>query len=412
MDRFGLLGRKLEHSYSPRIHASLGDYSYEIFELEPEELKAFIQKGAFKGLNVTIPYKEDVMRLCDHIDPLAKRIGAVNTLLRKEDGLYGFNTDYCGFQAVLRECGQSVRGKRVLIFGTGGASKTVKVLMEDMDAADVVVVGRRTTPGYDDLSSCYGFDILINATPVGMYPNNGARLLDISRFAGLEAVFDMIYNPWRTDLLLQARKRGISYCNGLPMLVAQAAESAAIFTGIRMSLEEREKIIRDLLAEKVNLCLIGMPGCGKSEIGRRLSEISGRELVDIDECVEREAGMSVPEIFERLGEAEFRRMEKEQLAKAGKGGGRIIATGGGAVMDEDNRRAIAGNSYTVYIARKLSELSITGRPLSGDGSGLRAMFRERLPYYKLCADYTINNDASPEETAERIWGEFCAGIGD
>ncbi len=412
MQKYGLLGRKLGHSYSPRIHAALGDYPYALFECEPENLGDFLSKGDFAGLNVTIPYKEAVIPYCSYVDPLAKRIGAVNTLLRREDGLHGYNTDYVGFQAVLRECGQSVRGRRVLILGTGGAAKTVSVLMQDMDAADVVLVGRSTSPNYQELCAYYGFEIIINATPVGMYPNNSGRILDITPFNALEGVYDLVYNPWRTDILLQAKARGISYCNGLPMLVGQAAEAAYLFTGKRMDIHARERFTREMLAANVNITLVGMPGCGKSTIARRLAELSGREFIDIDERIEQNAGMSIADIFKTQGEAAFRRMEKEMLLDFCMHGGRVIATGGGAVLDVENREAISSNSYVVFIGRALQDLAVEGRPLSIAADSLLQMFRQRLPYYKQCADNTINNDTDIETVAERIWGEFCASIGD
>ena len=409
--KFGLLGRRLSHSYSPRIHALLGSYSYELIEKEPEELGDFLTHGEFAGLNVTIPYKEAAIPYCKQLDPLVRRVGALNTIVRREDGLHGYNTDYEGFKAVLRECGQSVKGKKVLVLGTGGASKTVAALLKDMETKQVFIVGRSTTPSYDDLSGCYGFEIIVNATPVGMYPNNGARLLQLSPFYALEGVYDLIYNPWRTDLLLQAKARGVNYCNGLPMLVAQAAASSALFTGEKINIDERESIIRSLLAQSVNITLVGMPGCGKSTVGRKLAELCSRPFIDIDEEIETKAGMTIPEIFEKQGEAVFRRMEKELLYKAGQGGGCVIATGGGAVMDEENRAAIVGNSFTVYLARRLDELSSAGRPLSKDAESIAALYHERLPYYKSCADYTVNNDADETRIAARILEGFHENIG-
>lgn len=410
MLKCGLLGRKLGHSYSPQIHARFEGYTYELFEKEPEELENFLLHGDFDGLNVTMPYKKDVMQYCRYVDPLAARIGAVNTIVRKSDGLYAYNTDYSGLATLLRRAHVGVSDRRVLVCGTGGASHTVETLLKDQHAAEVVVLGRENTENYTKLSPYYGYELLINATPVGMYPNNGERLFDLSPFTELESVIDVIYNPWRTDFVLQAEARGLHCGGGLPMLVAQAASSAAYFTGREISAEAQEQILKELLCETVNLALVGMPGSGKSEIGRRLAEISGREFVDVDAEIVKEAGMEIPEIFEKEGEKGFREREHAQLARVAKDKSRIIATGGGAVLREDNRRLLRCNSLVVFLGRALCELAVEGRPLSGDMETLKKMYAGRVELYRQCADLRFNNDSDPDTIAQGIWREYNAHL--
>lgn len=411
MLRCGLLGRKLGHSFSPQIHARFGlDYSYSLFEKEPEELENFLLHGDYDALNVTIPYKQSVMPYCRYIDPPAERIGAVNTIVRRRDGLYAYNTDYAGFAALIQRSGAFVSGMRALVCGTGGASHTVAALLRDQKAAEVAVVGRKETENYTKLAPYYGYELLVNTTPVGMYPDVGARLLDLSPFTALDTVLDVVYNPWRTDLVQQAEARSLHCGGGFPMLVAQAAAAAAIFTGQEIEPGKQRRVLKELLCDTVNLALVGMPGSGKSEIGRRLGELSGRGFIDTDTEIEREAGMTVPEIFAKEGEAGFREREAACLAAVSCKKGQIIATGGGAVLRESSRRLLRSNSLVVFLGRALSELEIKGRPLSGDGNALRAMYCARLPAYRACADVCFNNDADADTITKGIWGEYNAHL--
>lgn len=410
MLKCGLLGRKLQHSYSPRIHKYFGGYSYELFEKEPDEIEDFLLHGDFDGINVTMPYKQAAMQYCRHIDPLARRIGAVNTIVRRSDGLYAYNTDYAGFSAMLRKADVNVADKRALVCGTGGASHTVATLLRDRHAAEVAVIGRSDTANYTRLSPYHGYELLVNTTPVGMYPNVEARLFDISPFTALDAVLDIVYNPLRTDLVQQAQSLGLRQSGGLAMLVFQAASSAAYFTGKEIGTELQENVLRDILGETANLTLIGMPGSGKSELGQRAAKLAGREFIDLDAEIEKAAGMDVPEIFAKEGEAGFREREHAALASVAGGKNRVIATGGGAVLREDNRRLLKCNSLVVFIGRALSELSIEGRPLSSDAQTLKGMYEKRMPFYRECADLKFNNDSDPDTIARGIWREFNAHL--
>ncbi|MDO5111406.1 MAG: shikimate kinase [Clostridia bacterium] len=406
--RFGLLGRTLGHSFSPQIHACFGDYRYDLFPVEPDALKDFLLHAPFDGLNVTIPYKQAVMPYCSYIDPLAARIGAVNTLIRMEDGLHGYNTDYFGFLSMTQRAGVSFAGKRVLILGSGGTSRTVTAVLEDQGAERICTASRNGSLRYDDLSECYDFDAIINTTPVGMYPNNGARIVDIAPFRRLSAVFDVIYNPYRTDLVQQAAARSITVSSGLPMLVLQAAAASALFTGKPVPTETSEQNIDLLQCQTRNIVLIGMPGCGKTTIGKLLSHAHERPFLDTDVAIEKDAGRSIPVIFQAEGEAAFRRMENDAIRKLCKQSGCVIATGGGAVLDADNREAIRENAFVVFVQRPLAALSMDGRPLSTGADALAAMYATRLPLYEACADFTVSNTGAPEDAAAAIWDAFRA----
>ncbi len=400
--RFGLLGRTLGHSFSPRIHAQLGDYRYSLFAVEPEKLEDFLLREPFDGLNVTIPYKQAVIPYCSLIDPLAQRIGAVNTLVREKDGLHGYNTDYFGFRSMVRRAGVSVVNKSVLILGTGGTSRTVSTVLEDMGAAVIQKASRGGTLRYDDLSSCYDADVIVNTTPVGMYPNNGARILDLSPFRSLSAVFDVIYNPYRTDLVQQANARGIKASGGLPMLVLQAAAASELFTGTPVAAAKTEQIIRALSRQTRNIVLIGMPGCGKTTVGKLLASMLNRPFLDTDAEIETELGRSIPDVFQSEGEAFFRSAEREKIRALCKESGYVIATGGGAVLDAGNREAMRENAFVVFLQRPLVSLSMEGRPLSQNAAALDAMYAQRLPLYEACADLVVSNANAPEETAREI----------
>ena len=397
----GLLGRKLGHSYSPQIHNLLGDYSYVLFEKEPEELENFLRNGDFSGLNVTIPYKKEVIPYLSELSPTAQKMGCVNTILRRSDGtLYGHNTDYFGFTSLVRHAGLSVAGKKVLVLGSGGASNTAVAALKDL-GANPVVISRSGENNYGNLHLHRDAAAIVNATPVGMYPNTGVSPIDLALFPHLEGVLDVIYNPARTQLLLDAEKLGIPRENGLWMLVAQAKEAAEVFTGGKISDEVIEKIYRELSHQMKNIVLIGMPGCGKSTIGALLAEKLGRTLADADEKIISLAGKSIPEIFAQDGEPTFRDWETKALTELGKQSGLVIATGGGCVTQKRNYPLLHQNGYLVWLERDCSVLPTDGRPLS-QANDLGKMYAARKPLYEAFADIRVENTGTPEETAQKI----------
>lgn len=397
----GLLGRKLGHSYSPQIHNLLGDYSYVLFEKEPEELENFLKNGDFSGLNVTIPYKKEVIPYLSELSPTAKKMGCVNTVLRRSDGtLYGHNTDYFGFTSLVRHAGLSVAGKKVLVLGSGGASNTAAAALKDLGSSPVVI-SRSGENNYGNLHLHRDAAAVVNATPVGMYPNTGVSPIDLELFPHLEGVLDVIYNPARTQLLLDAEKLGIPRENGLWMLVAQAKEAAEVFTGGKISDEVIEKIYRRLSHQMKNIVLIGMPGCGKSTIGTLLAEKLGRTLADADEKIISLAGKSIPDIFAQDGEPTFRDWETKALTELGKQSGLVIATGGGCVTQKRNYPLLHQNGYLVWLERDCSVLPTDGRPLS-QANDLGKMYAARKPLYEAFADIRVENAGTPEETVQHI----------
>jgi len=397
----GLLGRKLGHSYSPQIHSYLGDYAYTLFEQEPDQIGAFLKNGDFTGLNVTIPYKKDVIPYCTELSPQAKRMGAVNTIVRRSDGiLVGHNTDCFGFTSMLQRSGLSVSGKKVLVLGSGGASNTAVAVLNQM-GAQVVIISRQGENNYTNLDRHSDAAVIVNATPLGMYPQVGVSPVNLNQFPRLEGVLDMIYNPCRTRLLMDAEERGIVAENGLWMLVAQAKESAEWFTGARISDELIETIYRKLRQQMENIILIGMPGSGKSAVGKLLADQIGRIFVDADLKIAEKAGMSIPEIFKLQGEAGFRKWETDTLWDLGMQSGLVIATGGGCVTRPENYPILHQNGTIFCLTRDLDKLPTEGRPLSQKGK-LEEMYAIRSPLYQQFADHIIDNNGTPEDTAETI----------
>ena len=397
----GLLGRKLGHSYSPQIHGLLGDYSYALFEKEPEELAAFLKDGDFTGINVTIPYKKDVIPYLDALSPAAQKIGSVNTIVRRADGsLFGHNSDYFGFVSLVKHSGIAVEGKKVLVLGSGGTSNMVVTALRDLGAAPVVI-SRSGENNYGNLHLHSDASVIVNATPVGMYPNTGVSPIDLNRFPKLDGVLDVIYNPAKTQLLLDAEKLGIPHENGLWMLVAQAKEAAEYFTGKKLPDSCIEKIHGILSRQMKNVVLIGMPGCGKSTIGNLLARKLGRKFVDADEEIIQLAGKSIPEIFAQDGEEIFREWETMALEHLGKQSGLVIATGGGCVTRQRNYPALHQNGSIVWLERDLSLLPTDGRPLS-QSNRLEEMYAVRKPMYEAFADVRVANTGSPEDTVTEI----------
>lgn len=399
---YGLIGEKLGHSFSPAIHKKLAGYDYSLMELRPEELGPFLEKGSFSGLNVTIPYKKAVIPYCQALTPQAQRIGSVNTIVRRKDGtLLGHNTDYDGFAYLLRSAGAQVEGRKALILGTGGVSLTVKTVLEDMGAGEIVFISRSGPDNYQNLDRHADARIIVNATPVGMYPKTGISPVDLDQFPALEGVFDLIYNPAKTQLLLDAERRGLCRSNGLGMLVAQAKAAAERFLDISLPDDRVAEITREMERDTRNLLLIGMPGCGKTTVGRALARRLGRELVDTDELVVQAAGCSIPRLFAEKGEETFRRMEHQAVVQAGSRSGLVIATGGGVVTRRENWDPMRQNSVVVFLRRPLGELPTDGRPVS-QANPLEELYRQRLPLYEGAADWTVDNTTADAAVAEII----------
>lgn len=401
MKRCGLLGRKLGHSYSPRIHEMLADYPYLLYEKEPEQLEDFLLHGDWTGLNVTIPYKKTVLPYCTELSPLAEMLGSVNTLVRRADGsIYGDNTDAYGFERMLARPGIDCRGKKALVLGSGGASVTVQAVLRQA-GAEVVVISRSGPENYENLDRHADAKLLVNTTPVGMYPLVGEKPLSLDALPALEAVLDIIYNPARTELLMQAQARGIPYEGGLFMLVAQAVRAAEQFAEMQVPAERLEQVYECIRSETENIVLIGMPGCGKSSVAAALGKALGREVYDSDTLVEELAGTSIPDIFAQQGEDGFRALETEAIAQLGKRSGIILATGGGCVTREENYPLLHQNATIFWLQRDLSQLPTDGRPLSQTGK-LQEMYDRRRPLYARFADQIIDNNGTLEDTLKAI----------
>lgn len=399
---YGLIGEKLGHSFSPAIHGKLAGYEYRLIELAPEELGPFLRSGQFGGLNVTIPYKKAVIPYCDELTPQARRIGSVNTILRRPDRtLLGHNTDYDGFAYLLRSAGAEVAGKKALVLGTGGASLTVHTVLKDLGVGESVAISRSGPDNYTNLDRHADARIIVNATPVGMYPNTGTSPVDLSLFPSLEGVFDLIYNPAKTQFLLDGEKRGLLWANGLGMLVAQAKAAAELFLGRPIPDERVADITREMERDTRNLLLIGMPGCGKTTVGQALAHRLGRKLVDTDALVEEAAGCTIPELFAREDEEAFRRLEHEILCRVGRESGLVIATGGGAVTRPENLDPMRQNSTVIFLRRPLDQLPVEGRPIS-QANSLEELYRRRLPLYQQAADWAVDNVSLDDTVTEII----------
>ena len=399
--RCGLLGRTLGHSYSPAIHKELADYSYTLFEREPEALEGFIRQGSWDGCNVTIPYKKEVVPFCDELSPLARELGSVNTLVRRPDGtIYGDNTDAWGFEAMARRLDVDYSGKKALVFGSGGASVTVQAVLRHL-GCQVVVVSRSGEVTYEDLDAHTDARVLVNTTPVGMYPKTGESVVELDRFPHLEAVLDVVYNPARTKLILDAEARGIPCESGLYMLVGQAARACELWTGTPVATEKLKEIWRTIGSGMENIVLIGMPGCGKSTVGFHLARRLGRWLVDADQELIKKAGMEIPQYMEKFGEDAFRKLETEVLQELGKRSGLVIATGGGCVTRQENYPALHQNSTIVWLRRELDRLPTDGRPIS-QKEGVQALYEKRKPLYEAFSDLAVDNTGDVDETVDAI----------
>ena len=400
---YGLIGSKLGHSYSKIIHEMLCGYRYDLCPLPTEEeARAFLTRRAFKAINVTIPYKRLVMKSCSYIDPRAKAIGAVNTVVNRNGLLYGYNTDYLGFAYLADAHGVEFAGRTVLILGTGGTHNTTRAVAKDKGAAKVLTVSRHPDPEKGELSYeeavHSGADIVINTTPAGMYPNVGACNLDVAAMPGLEAVLDVVYNPDKTELILRAEEAGVPVAvGGLEMLVAQAVYAAEYFLDRKFddAPAEIRAITAQLRKEQLNVALIGMPSCGKTTIGRALADRLGKRFVDLDEEIVRAAGCSIPDLFAAEGEDGFRAREAEQTARFAREGRQVLSCGGGVIKRPENLRALRQNGVVLFIDRPLDALTVGGgRPLSTSAEALKAMEAQRRPLYLAAADAVIPNETT------------------
>jgi len=406
MKRYGCIGKRLTHSFSKEIHAHLADYEYELIELTEEDVPAFLAAREFAAINVTIPYKETVIPHLDAVSEIARRIGAVNTVVNREGKLFGYNTDYYGMQALLERIGLSLFGKKVLILGTGGTSKTARVLAADRGAREVLTVSRTKSDEcitYEEALTLHAdAQILINTTPVGMYPECEARPVDPGAFECLEGVIDAVYNPLCTNLVLDAKERGIKAEGGLYMLVMQAVVAVEKFLGTEIEKAVAERTFASVLAAKENIVLTGMPGSGKSTVGR-LIDLNGYEFVDTDALVEARCGCSIKALIEQKGEPFFRDLETEVIREVSSRGGRIISTGGGAILREENVRNLRRNGKLFFLDASLARLRATAdRPLSDTEDKLARLYAKRISLYRASADVTVPDMESPEAEAQYI----------
>ena len=396
----GLLGRLLGHSYSPQIHAMLGEYDYTLFEKEPEEIENFLKHGDWTGINVTVPYKKTVIPYLDELTPVAEKLGAVNTIIRRNGKLTGHNTDYVGFLTMVTASGLDITGRKVLVLGSGGASNTAVAVLKEL-GAHVVVISRSGENNYGNLHLHADAAVIVNTTPVGMYPNAGSSPVDLDLFPELDGVLDVVYNPARTQLLLDAEKRGLTGMNGLLMLVAQAKEAAEWFTGTAIDADIITHIHRTLQHQMENIVLIGMPGSGKTTVGKLLSAKTGKRFIDADEELVQYAGCSIPDIFAKDGEPVFRQLETQVLSRLGQQSGLILATGGGCVTQDRNYPLLHQNGTIFCIQRDINKLPTEGRPLS-QATKAEELYRVRKPLYEAFADHMIDNNESIEAAVCQI----------
>lgn len=407
--KYGLIGEKLGHSFSKPIHESIADYTYEIKEIAREDLDAFMKAKEFCGINVTIPYKADVIPYLDYIDPVAESIGAVNTIVNRDGKLYGYNTDFGGLKMLIEKCGFDYKDKKVLIAGTGGTSKTANAVANALGAKTVLHVGRPESAGYMGISyenvySLHGdADYIINTTPLGMYPDCDGYSLEVSRFKSLKGLTDVVYNPLKTRLSQKAEECGVKSACGLYMLVCQAVLACEIFTGEKFDTKKiAGEIFAEIVKEKQNIVLVGMPGSGKSTIGKALSEKLGKKFIDTDEMIVSEHGI-ISDIFAQKGETYFRDAETEQVKKAAKMNGMVIATGGGAVLRKENVDALKQNGVVFFLDRPLEDIMPTDdRPLSSDFEALKKRYDERYGIYLASCDEKIHVDGIVENSVNKI----------
>ena len=407
--KYGLIGQKLGHSFSKDIHEKIGRYAYVHKELEPEDVGTFLKAREFEGLNVTIPYKQTVIPYLDELSDLAREVGAVNTIVNRDGKLIGYNTDVGGMKILIGSMGLDPAGKTVLIAGSGGTSRTAARVAGDLGAAEIIRVSRSGRDGAITYEDAYrdhpDASILINTTPAGMYPDINGMPFDIESFDSLEGVLDVVYNPLTPAFIRKAQEKGIPAVNGLYMLVSQAVLAAEIFTGEPVDRSEIDRIYRELMVEKRNIVLTGMPCSGKTTQGKLLSERFSRELVETDDVIVAMAGMSISDIFSKYGEQHFRDLESAAIMDASKLGGKVISTGGGAILRKENVDALKMNGIVVFLDRPLEDLIPSDdRPLANDEQKIRALHEKRYPIYSAAADVTVRVDGTQIQTADDIWG--------
>jgi len=405
--KYGLIGEKLGHSFSKEIHEMLGNKEYEIVEIPKDELEDFMQKKEFKGINVTIPYKEKVIPYLDFISSEAKDMGAVNTIVNVDGKLYGYNTDFYGLRDLIMTNNMSLTGRKVLILGTGGTCKTAECVCKSLGASKVLKVGRKAQEGvltYDQKDKFKDVDYVINTTPVGMYPNTDDLPIDPGLFLKLRGVVDVIYNPLKTKLVIRTTKLGVSACNGLYMLVSQAVKSSELFMGKSYPYGTTQKLYRAVYMDKLNVVLTGMPGSGKTTVGKLLAKKLNKEFIDLDDYFEEKNGMSAGDYIKKYGENQFREAESVVVAETSTRTGCVIATGGGAVLRPENVEKMKINGRIYFLNRSLEKLQPTDdRPLSSSYDSLKMRYDERIAIYRSTADSIIPGDGTVEETADRIY---------
>lgn len=406
MNKYGCIGKKLTHSFSKEIHAKIADYEYELIELTEEEIAPFFEKKAFAAINVTIPYKQTVIPYLHWVSPIASRIGAVNTIVNKEGQLYGYNTDYYGMKALIERLGIDVSGKKVLVLGTGGTSKTARVVAKDLGASKVLTVSRRKTGEYITYEEAILYhadaEVIINTTPSGMYPDCGSKPIDITPFTQLEGVVDAVYNPLRTNLVLDAKERGIKAECGLYMLVMQAVVAVEKFLDTSIPKEQADRVFADIFASKENIVLTGMPGSGKSTVGNLL-HVDGFEFIDTDAEVEKRCGCSIRELIQEKGETYFRDLETEVIRDVSSQSCRIISTGGGSILREENVRLLSQNGKLFFLDADLNRLQATAsRPLSDTPEKLQKLYAERIEIYRSTAHVSVPDLGTAEKEASYI----------
>jgi Shikimate 5-dehydrogenase len=402
--QYGLLGKALKHSYSKEIHESFGKYNYELFQVEPEDLGSFLIKEELAGLNVTIPYKKEVIKYCETLSEAAVEIGAVNTMVRQQNGAWaGYNTDHAGFLYLLEQAKITLKNKKVLIFGSGGTFLTASYAARKEGASEIVCISRTGENNYENLHLHKDAQILINTTPVGMFPHIDKEVASINEFPLCEGVIDVIYNPLRTRLVLQAKEKGIPAIGGLGMLVKQAVQAYSLFMGEGLPKETTREILKELYKQKENIVLTGMPGCGKTAIGKLLAESMQREFIDTDEMIFKETGRTAEELINTEGEHYFRQYEKEIVKKVSVQTGIVIATGGGAVLDEENVTTLKQNGRVYFIERDIEKLAVLGRPLS---KNIQQLYIERCEIYQETADVKIENNSEIQQTVQYILKEI------
>jgi shikimate dehydrogenase len=408
MKKFALIGEKLKHSYSPKIHSELSNYGYELKEIAPHELAVFMQNNSFDGFNVTIPYKREILKYLTKIDNFAKQTGAVNTVIKTNFGYEGYNTDVLGLNYLINSAGVVLKNKHVLILGSGGTAQTAKAVANLNNAKDIQIISRNGENNYNNIQKFCHAEVIINTTPVGMYPNTHQKLIDLSGFKNLTGVVDAVYNPLKTDLIFQAEELGIPRVSGLKMLVAQAKFASDLFLtntmhDARCTMHDKiEKIYQKLHSEILNIVLIGMPSSGKTTVGKLLAKRLNKRFVDIDKEIELKTGLTISEIFNKSGEPAFRALENEVLEAVCKENNQIVATGGGSVTLPNAYRTMAQNGLIVHIERDLKKADTLNRPLLQNPSNLQKLYNERLPLYKKFAAAEVNNDGEINETVNKI----------